>query len=324
MTALQRPGSLERLAAQLGPAVLEEAVRESRRRAAEILTARLTDLLVEEASRGRPERSAPPETADVAGWYVYGLTWPAAAAAVAGAEGVAGAPVESVDIGAVAAVVSPLHQDRGWGIAGDGEVDLQALAPRLAEHQHVLEEILEQGPVLPLRFGVMYPNLDAVQAAVCQGLDLLAEELRRLEGLTEWGLTVEWEREKARAVRAVDSDPGSAAQNGRAYLARRQSSLAEAEVAYAEVEEAATVVHAALSSIAEDAIIQVPRSKNRGERLVVLRASYLLSRQRVPAFRRAADEVMSRASTHLKLSGELTGPWPAYSFVDVQLEGAAT
>jgi hypothetical protein len=305
LTSPHGPGSLERLAAELGPAVLEEAVRESRRRATEILTARLTDLLVEEASRDRRQRPATPDTSAATGWYVYGLTWPAAAAAVA--------------------VVSPLLQDRGWGIAGDGEVDLQALAPRLAEHQHVLEEILERGPVLPLRFGVMYPNLDAVQAAVRQGLDPLTEELRRLDGLTEWGLTVEWEREKARAAGAIDSDPAdTAAPNGRAYLARRQSSLAAAEVAGAEVEEATSVVHAALSSIAEDAIVQIPRTQNRGERSVVLRASYLLRRQRVPAFRRAADEAMRRASVHLNLSGELTGPWPAYSFVDVQLEGAST
>lgn len=319
-----RPGPLERLAAELAPAVIEEAIRESQRRAAEILTAKLTDLLVEEAGRERRDVTATAEAVTASGWYVYGLTWPAVAQAVVGKEGVAGGTVGSLDIGAVAAVVSPVqHQDRTWGLAGDGEIDLQALAPRLAEHQHVLEEILERGPVLPLRFGVMYPDLDAVQAAVRQGLNPLSQELRRLDGLTEWGLTVEWEREKAQPARAMEADPGKAAPNGRAYLTRRQNSLAETELANAEAEEAAGVVHATLASMAEDAILQVPRAPTRGERLVVLHASYLLSRQREPEFRLAADEAMRRATERLNLSGELTGPWPAYSFVDVQLEGVA-
>src|ERR671934_2999278 len=65
--------------------------------------------------------------------------------------GVAGAPVRRIDAGGVAALVSPVEGD-----------ELRATRRDLLSHSAVLEHAVAAGPVLPLRFGTVLRDEEAV------------------------------------------------------------------------------------------------------------------------------------------------------------------
>ena len=333
---------LRQLAAEQAEAVLAEATESARRQAVDILASRLTELILQEAAdRGSArvqssleeeptgatgptvplravavEVDPPAEASPDSGWYLYGLTWPDIADAMAGGVGIGGTTLQSVPVGAVAAVISPVGDTRPWGIGDGGEVELVALSPQVAEHQRVLEEILERGPVVPLRFGVMYPELSALVSSLKGASRSIAAELRRLDGLVEWGLTIEWSA--SRVSRPSTASP----ENGRQYLTRRQQDRAAAEVTGSAAVEAAGVVHTILAGIAADAVVHTSRGTARGDRPAILRASYLVPQSGAVAFRQAAGEALASAPGDLELTGDLTGPWPAYNFVDIHLQEA--
>lgn len=333
--------ALQRLAREESVGLLAEVVEAGRRDALEILRARFTAALVDEVQRlaesSGTAPASPPPTAEVAeaevlaaarpevvpgeraGWYVYGLTWDSTARELHIEAGVDDAPVEIVEAGRIAAVVSPMATTDQWGVRADGEVDLELLAPRAQKHEWVLEQILERGAVLPLRFGVLYPSLEPIRHLLADRGPDFEDALTRLDDHFEWGLTVC--AEQAGAPRPLTDVPPSPPAAGRDYLARRRADREAAEAREQEMSRMAVSLHDALVELSADAIVLPATRSARGEAKVVLRASYLVPGSRAEAFRAAAETGLSSAPTHLRLTGELTGPWPAYHFCDLTLEG---
>src|SRR5919109_2066657 len=89
--------------------------------------------------------------------------------------GVAGAPVGRVTAGDLAALVSPVEGD-----------ELRATRRDLLSHSAVLEHAVAAGPVLPLRFGTVLRDEDAVVEELLEPRrDELSGLLRRFERLVE-------------------------------------------------------------------------------------------------------------------------------------------
>lgn len=324
-------GDLRRLAKGMAAELLEQVVEESRRQATEVVRERLTAALVEEmvaglADLGEPRRSprdaATASTAESrSGWYVYGITWAGVAGGVAGDKGIDGASVESLAAGPVAAVVSPVSTSGRWGVTPGGELDVGSLAPRARDHERVLEQVLERGPVLPLRFGVMYPTLDRVRRALDDNTAAIEGELRRLAGFCEWGLTVragpepDPPREDLAPVRDINAG------SGRNYLDRRRKERDAAEELRSTMGMAAERIHDSLLAVACDAVVLPSGGPQAGaEDRPVMRAAYLVASEGTDGFRAAAEAAMGVAPPELGLTGELTGPWPPYHFSDVCLD----
>src|SRR3954468_21309363 len=98
--------------------------------------------------------------------YVYGIT-SADGLKLPSAEGVDGRPVESVTSGALAALVSDAPQ-----------TPIKANRRNLLAHSTVLQELVGDRCVLPMRFGVVMPDRDAVTAELLDAhRDELADEL---------------------------------------------------------------------------------------------------------------------------------------------------
>jgi hypothetical protein len=311
--------------------LVEEARRQSRRQAVEIISARLTAFLVDSMDRllgstsGRPEESA--EVIPISdapgsrsGWYVYGITWESAARKLEGASGVEDAAIQVVTGGDLAAVVSPLSASAQWGVDAAGEVDLDRLAPRARRHEWVLEQMLEEGAVLPLRFGVMYPDLDRLRRSLGARASELASALRRLENQREWGLTVEAGDQPVTASTGPVTAAAGPASSGRGYLAGRRVEREAAEARDEELARVADGIHRALCGVAADAVVHAPASLPDRRARVVLRASYLVPAPSEAEFRQRAEAALKGARSDLRLVGDLTGPWPPYHFCDVSLE----
>lgn len=318
--------ALRRVAAELAPDMISQIVDGARRDAAAIVQARLTTALVDSLERhiGGGERRPEPVKASTAsgagdarisGLYVYGITWASAARSLQIDDGVEGSAVEVVASESLAAVVSPVSADAPWGQGPDGEVDMEPLARRARQHESVLEQVLEQGAVLPLRFGVLFRSAGQLRELMAEKQVELEVALRRLDGSCEWGLTIGVERPETAEAGAVTPA------EGRDYLVRRRDDRLAQEEAEATSRRAAAAIHAGLAGLATESVVHPARRPNRRKDSVVLRASYLVPRDRTGDFRSAAESGLLDAHPELGLVGELTGPWPPYHFCDVSLDG---
>jgi glycosyltransferase involved in cell wall biosynthesis len=188
--------------------------------------------------------------------------------------GIAGAPLEQLPVAGLGAVFSR-HLDSG---------ELTVSEARLWAHEAVVEALLLDRAVLPVRYGGDFEDEGGLRSAVEHGRQVHEQDLHRLRGRVEFG------------VRAFPSaprrGPGS---TGREYLATRASESAEARA-----------VHERLTGMADEATVAPPAGR------AVLSAGYLVPRERVDAFAAKVEE-LAREVSRIELL--CTGPWPPYSFV---------
>jgi Gas vesicle synthesis protein GvpL/GvpF len=252
--------------------------------------------------------------------YVYGVVPADRPPMLDGVAGVGEAPLSLVDSDRLVAVVADVA--RRDFIPPDAEREDTAWLERAVRaHEAVLERCLEPGPVLPMRFATTVRDDADVRALLREHQAEFTASLERLLGHREWG------------VKALLSDPGALAQHvlevrgdlaarereladrspGAAYLARKRL---DREIALAGDDLTAELVHGAHQRLAAAAAAAcLPSgSQPRAER-VQLNAAYLVAETDEAAFRAAVAE-LDREHSELGLRYELTGPWPAYNFVD--------
>jgi gas vesicle protein GvpL/GvpF len=251
------------------------------------------------------------------GLYVYGVT-------------LAGVPCacQTVDQGRLRAVVGEEPLDRSTPEAFETSLqDPSWLEERLREHEAVLEAVQAAGPVAPFRFGTLFRTEQDLRERLAAVEEQLADRLEELRGTAEWGVKA-WVDEDVLRRRLEEDDQelrrgrneiDTAATAGRRYLLEKkhQRRLGEsaAELAY----ERACAAHATLAGVAREACVDRPTGlEETSERRAVLRASYLVDDTCLDGFRAAVEEAGAR-DAEIGLVYTVSGPWPPYSFVDLQL-----
>jgi Gas vesicle synthesis protein GvpL/GvpF len=193
--------------------------------------------------------------------------------------GLAQAPLEGVVAGPLLAVVTRHDQ-----------TPAEPEADSLWTHDRVVERVMADRAVLPMRFHTTQPDDDALRAALLPRERELCAALDHVRGRVELGV---------RAVAAAaDGAPAPAGEpeSGREWLQRRLAT-----------DRLASAVHDPLGRLAVAEHRRAPAAP--GE---VLRAAYLVDRG---ALARFGAEV-ERLQRELRDVDVLcTGPWPPYSFV---------
>jgi hypothetical protein len=310
---------------------LAEALEEARTEVKSLLRQRLVNALLEEvAAAADPAELEPAAPGADRGVYVYGFSARGACSA-SGLSGVERSTTYLLEVEDLVAIVSDVAGERHrWGVDANGEPDISLLAPRLEEHQRVLEAVLERCTVLPMRFGTRYPSQQVVSDLVRAHADLIAAELDRLDGKLEWGLTVTWQGSRTgtagegHATWSGSPPSPSMASSGRAYLAKREAETDQAERLAQRKAKVAAELHATIGAVAAASVVH-PSTRSSGggsAASALLRSSYLVDRSDRGRFE---DVIVAglQAGAELGLSGELTGPWPPYNFTALELEGAA-
>jgi hypothetical protein len=196
--------------------------------------------------------------------------------------GVAAATLEMVADGPLVAVLSR------HGHAPD-EPALDALRA----HERVVEALMADRAVLPLRFGTTWPSADGVRGALAERQEALLGALDRVRGRVELAVRVMGPAADAAAA-AAPAASGAEYVRARLTCARTVAEL-----------------HAPLAALA----VATRRSPQRAGEL--LRGSYLVEEGAVGRFRRAVQQLQH---DHPEAAVLCTGPWPAYSFAE---EGAS-
>jgi hypothetical protein len=190
------------------------------------------------------------------------------------ASGLDDAPLEAIVEGPLVAVVSR-HE----------RAPAEPALSTLLAHERVVEALMAQRAVLPLRFGSRLPDTGALQAALVERRLALVDALDRVRGRVELAV---------RAMQPAAAVPAAA--SGREYLNAKLAG-----------ERSATELHEPLAALA----VAARRSPKPapGE---LLRAAYLVEQPAVGNFRGAVERLQRG---HPETALLCTGPWPAYSFV---------
>ncbi|WP_439384049.1 GvpL/GvpF family gas vesicle protein [Amycolatopsis lexingtonensis] len=209
------------------------------------------------------------------------------------------------DLGVVVAEASPARFDR---IDTLDPVD-GALAELAREHDAVVRAVFRHEPVLPLRFGTVLDGEAAAVRLLEAGYEQARTCLDEVDGHREWGVRVR------HAEPAATSRPDATGLTGTQYLVRRRERLKAIQRGREEVLAAAGRLQEALRRHATDSI---GRARPHG---VLVNTAFLVETGREAAFH-AEFEWFARELRAAGATVETSGPWPPYSFTDVEL-GAA-
>ncbi|MFD8804527.1 GvpL/GvpF family gas vesicle protein [Streptomyces sp. NPDC059597] len=234
--------------------------------------------------------------------YIYSVTGKQHPLRLDGLRGVGENPsgLRAVTAGELSAVVS------------DAPDNLRPKRRDIGAHQEVQERLMADGTILPLRFGLVAEDDDAVRAALEERADEYTERLRALEGCAEYHLKARQDedsllrqileessaaRELNDAIRAGTADAGAPVRLGE-MVAREVQARQEA---------LATGVVEALRPFARD----VDSTQPTGEDF--LSVSFLVPEDQEEPFLTTELSVAHQLGDDLDL--RLHGPLPPYSFV---------
>ncbi len=191
-----------------------------------------------------------------------------------------------------------------------GEDGAAVSAQAVLRHEAVVEAARRQGPALPVRFGTVFRDAEAVACALAERYETLVADLDRLGDRVELCLTALWaappgDEGSADAPRVGGARSGGGA--GARYLYARAAELQREQALKQRARAVARELDQRLGGLARErrvSLLPTPR--------VAVRTAYLLDAAAVAAFR-ATFQATRRARGDLRLL--LTGPWPPYSFV---------
>ncbi len=196
----------------------------------------------------------------------------------------------------IAAVVSPFAGSR-----------VQPSEDNLWRHEQVVEALMVECTVLPVRFGTLLADRAAVQAALATHYSDWMASLDRVRGRAELSVRVLWDGDDEPPLAPFAHDGQSHPESGRSYLMARLEQERQARLRQHKAEKVAAELHTTLAHLAADSIYQVlitPR--------MLLTAAYLVERTQMTAFQ---HELEALRVAHPALRFLCTGPWPPYNFV---------
>lgn len=224
-------------------------------------------------------------------------------------DGVADRPVSTIELGGLAAVVSRLTDER-----------LRVRRRDLVRHLHVLESAFAETTIVPCSFGMVLRSQEAVESELLEARrEELHALLERLEGRLQLNVKAVYDEETV-LREIVESEPEIARlrQQTRAlgdaghFASIRLGELVAAALTERRAADAERLLDR-LTAEADDVVV------DEGPENVVLKASFLVSRERSGPFDAALDTLAAAEAP--RLSFESIGPLPPTAFVSLEAVG---
>ena len=268
-----------------------------------------------------------------AGVYLYGLCQSFAAGEPLHSEGVQpGAAVEFLVSGDLAAVASPVTLEAFAPEQVDARLkagEVQWVEEKALAHATVLQELMQRGPVVPVRFGTIFRDRDRLLSLLAAKEEELVSLLERLAGKMEWGVKACCQDEALKEALAREDpemlslqEPLRRMTPGMAYLHRRKLQPLLEQKAQDWLGQWAQQVHQALAGACEAAEALEVQGELGSKETVVLNGAYLVPEEGTGRFRqelaRLGEEFGCRG-----LRFVVSGPWPPYHFAQFDLGGEA-
>jgi Gas vesicle synthesis protein GvpL/GvpF len=187
-------------------------------------------------------------------------------------------------------------------------------------HEQVNEAVMREFTVLPMAFGALFRTDDDIIELIRGTYDALRDVLAKMEGKVEFGLKVNWDRDKVTAQLEETNDEIrhlkeqiTQRTTGSTYFARMQlGRLIETAL----TDQADAYIREVYSQLRDTAVAS-RANKPIGDRMI-MNAAFLIERDREAEFDQKVKEIASKYED--KLSFRYTGPWPPYNFVHIRLK----
>ncbi|MEU3256489.1 GvpL/GvpF family gas vesicle protein [Streptomyces albidoflavus] len=240
--------------------------------------------------------------------YVYGVVAPGHPVP-AGRTGVGAGPVRLLATG----------PDAPAAVVGDAPPGLRARRRDLTAHQELLGALAADGPVLPMRFGVVLPDEAVLLDQLATRRSAYERALERVGGRVEMNVKAMPPQGEAALARLLAEEPGLRAMRDRGlrrpgYEASVRLGQAVSDALERRATLAAARVHRGLVPLAAQ-WCDGPQVEG-----CVLNVSLLLDRDAEAALRAEADRLAAALAGRAELL--LTGPLPCYSFVPAEAAAA--
>jgi hypothetical protein len=213
--------------------------------------------------------------------------------------GLAGAPVTLLPVQAIAAVIGPVATEQ-----------LKDTTAAALVHEQVIETLMADRRVLPVRFGTIFSTIAALTTALAARSATLRADLERLDGLVEIGVRVLWDGAARRtaadaAAHQASADAGDGP--GAQYMRARMAEMAtERQLRHA----AETLVAAWTAYLTPHVVALATQTLVTAE--IPVSIACLVQHTGVAAL---VDIIAQAPQQAADIRAVCTGPWPPYHFV---------
>jgi hypothetical protein len=213
--------------------------------------------------------------------------------------GLNGAAVRQISFKGIGVLISDLDSNR-----------LDVNISNVLAHQEVVKSALcISRSVIPCRFGTLFPEDDSVLWPLKEHYEAIIDQLAKLEGKMEVSIQAIFNRKIAPSIMEERKESMTA---GAMYLLRKKEQFDVNKALKEEAERFGQKLHQAISPFWSDVKVQ----KQLVEKKLLLNVCYLVDQQDIPSFKLAYERFKGENSSRKLL---YTGPWPPYSFADVDL-----
>jgi hypothetical protein len=225
-------------------------------------------------------------------------------------------PVVIEHFASVSAVVSEVALEEFCGAQAEKNLkDLVWLSPRACQHEKVIEQAMQDSPVLPARFGTIFSSLAQLNDYAQQHGLAIGQFLDRVAGHDEWAVKGCVMRSASMNAQQVHQDELASLPPGRRYLQEQRMRVEAGKALRSGLKEICREIENSLRKVATSfSRRRVVDKAGMGEDVeVILNWAFLVAGRSLPAFRKEIHRA-NRDHAAIGLAFSLTGPWPPYSF----------
>ncbi len=178
--------------------------------------------------------------------------------------------------------------------------------------EEITETLSSVFPLIPLRFGNYFENLDKLEEFLRKNTDRLTRVIEKLTGKVEMGIRVLSSKRTTQEEPQAEDSP---VQSGRQYLARRKTYYALQSRETEKTEKLASMLKTTFHGLFSDMKVEEqgsPGFLDRSSASALISAYFLISAASVDKFRGKFAELALDDADFL-----LSGPWPPYNFTDL-------
>src|ERR1041385_1079548 len=211
----------------------------------------------------------------------------------ASVRGISGAPVQLLQVDEFDVLVSNFDADT-----------VTVTRENALDHAAVVRSVLERTTPLPFRFGTLVTD-QQLRGYIDARKPALQTRFAHVRGGVEMSVKV---------IREVSTDhtPPGEITSGTTFLEEKRREILGNERNAAVAKEISTWLHEQVEDLTRDEVVTLRPSEK-----LVLAAAHLVDRDKIPRYK----EIMAAARKNgPELHFLLSGPWPPYSFANIELE----
>jgi hypothetical protein len=183
-----------------------------------------------------------------------------------------------------------------------------ATRENMVAHAAVVRSVFTRTTTVPFRFGTLATE-QQLGSFVTSNKGAIASKLEHLRGCVEMDLKANW----LSSGSAEPSQPDPAAGPGTAFLMEKRRELLGDEQTAAQRAELSAVLRTELGSLIKDEKISLQQSGKTEP----ARVFHLVEAAKIKQYREKVQELREKRP---ELELEVSGPWPPYSFANIELE----